>query len=404
MILVYLGPHLRPVLGNVAPGSKSVNRMDKSNNTESDPSSSWVSRVTKAVPASLGSMWSQRSQTARSEEGITFADMAPYLIVTEESLHDVSARLAEGLEMDVTKFRPNIVLSGSAEPWEEDFWGGLKIIAKDDNTGELRDGEDDDDENEDVQRKDRIMELVLTSNCARCRSINVDYETGKQGTGEKGSVLKKLMHDRRVDKGMKYNPVFGRYAFLVPPTPTSKTTYGKPRPQRATGRRRKISVGDEVFVSKRNESRTIVGKTRLLSSQGILSSIDKWVMQSGRAWLASSKGSFFFNRKMSLVWGLGSSCSYDCGNQMCLATCGNRVSHLFHNGGAKGWSFMLRWGYIKSVPFLFRTYLGAPPSHHLKISIPPPQQNYIINPVLCEMHSSMGVNWCRARHRSDAFI
>lgn len=305
MILVYLGPHLRPVLGNVAPGSKSVNRMDKSNNTESDPSSSWVSRVTKAVPASLGSMWSQRSQTARSEEGITFADMAPYLIVTEESLHDVSARLAEGLEMDVTKFRPNIVLSGSAEPWEEDFWGGLKIIAKDDNTGEVRDGEDDDDENEDVQRKDRIMELVLTSNCARCRSINVDYETGKQGTGEKGSVLKKLMHDRRVDKGMKYNPVFGRYAFLVPPPPTSTTTYGQPRPQRATGRRRKISVGDEVFVSKRNESRTIVGKTRLLSSQGILSSIDKWVMQSGRAWLASSKGSFFSIAKCPLFGARG---------------------------------------------------------------------------------------------------
>lgn len=99
------------------------------------------------MPASLGSIWSQRNQT-ESEEYITFADMAPYLVVTEESLHDVSARLAEGVEMDITKFRPNIVLSGSTEPWEEDFWGGLKIIAKDDRDGEVCDDDDDDDEND----------------------------------------------------------------------------------------------------------------------------------------------------------------------------------------------------------------------------------------------------------------
>lgn len=268
MILVYLGPHLRPVLGNVAPGSKSVKRMDRSNNTKSNTWGSWVSMLTEVVTAPLGSMSSQRSQTAGNEEGITFADMAPYLVVTEESLHDVSARLGEGVDMDVTKFRPNIVLSGSAEAWEEDFWGGLTIIAKDVNGDVCEGDDDDDDKNEDVQRNDRIMELVLTSNCARCQSINVDYETGKQGTGETGSVLKKLMRDRRVDKGMKYNPVFGRYAFLVPPpTSTTTTTYGQPRPERAAGRRSKISVGDEVFVSKRNESRTIVGKTRLLSSR-----------------------------------------------------------------------------------------------------------------------------------------
>lgn len=231
---------------------------DRNNNPESDTWGSWVSRVTKAVPASLGSMWSQRSQT-ENEEYITFADMAPYLVVTEESLHDVSARLAEGVEMDITKFRPNIVLSGSTKPWEEDFWGGLKIIAKDDRDGEVYD-DDENDENENLQRNDKIIELALTSNCARCQSINVDYETGKHGTGETGSVLKQLMRDRRVDKGMKYSPVFGRYAFLVPPN--SSTTYDEP-PERAAGRR-KISVGDKVLVSKRNESRTVIGKTRLL--------------------------------------------------------------------------------------------------------------------------------------------
>lgn len=268
MILVYLGPHLRPVLGNVAPGSKSVTKMDKHKNAEIDDTwGSWLSRMTKAVPASLGSMWSQRSQTAGVEEGITFADMAPYLVVTEESLRDVSARLPEGVEMDVTKFRPNIVLSGSAGPWEEDFWGGLTIKAKDGNGGEDC---GDTDEAEPVQRDDRIMEMVLTSNCARCQSINVDYETGKQGTEESGSVLKKLMHDRRVDKGMKYHPVFGRYAFLVPPSTSAPTTCGQLRHERAAGSRSKISLGDEVFVSKRNESRTAIGKTKLLPLKACL--------------------------------------------------------------------------------------------------------------------------------------
>lgn len=234
-----------------------MKRMNRNDNAESDTWSSWVSRVTKSVPASLGSMWSQRSQDG-SKEGITFADLAPYLVVTEESLQDVSARLAEGVEMDVTKFRPNIVLSGSDKPWEEDFWAELKIIAKDDHDGEVCDDDDDNDEGENVRCNDRIIELALTSNCARCQSINVDYETGKYGTGETGSVLKKLMRDRRVDKGMKYNPVFGRYAFLVPPT-----TYEQP-PGRVV-RRRKISVGDKVFVSRRNESRTLLGKIRLVS-------------------------------------------------------------------------------------------------------------------------------------------
>lgn len=288
MVLVYLGPHLRPVLGNLAPGSKSVKRTDRNNNGESDTWGSLLSRLTKAVPTSLGSMWSQKSQP-ESEEGITFADMAPYLVVTEESLHDVSARLAEGVEMDVSKFRPNIVLSGSAESWDEDFWGGLKIIAKDDHDGEVCDDvENDGDEN--VQRNDRIIELALTSNCARCQSINVDYETGKYGTGETGSVLKQLMRDRRVEKGMKYSPVFGRYAFLVPPT--SSTTYDQP-PERAAGRR-KVSVGDKVFVSKRNESRTVIGKTRLLFLSQSMLSLLTLEMQSGRAWLVSRKRKPFF--------------------------------------------------------------------------------------------------------------
>ena len=51
------------------------------------------------------------------------------------------------------------------------------------------------------------MRFALTNNCARCTSINVDFDTGVAAQGEKGTVLKKLMPDRRVDPGRS----LGRY-------------------------------------------------------------------------------------------------------------------------------------------------------------------------------------------------
>ena len=208
VLFAYLGPNLRALRGNLSPNAASQG----SRNT-------WLSSVTEVLPG-----WT--SSDAGHKEGITFADVAPYLVVTEESLHDVSARLPHDVEMDITKFRPNIVISGATECYEEDFWGGLKIVRS---TGR------DSDNNE--------MELILTNNCARCSSLNIDYATGKIGTDESGKVLKKLMKDRRVDAGQKWSPVFGRYGFLK--------VDGLPN--------REISIGDEVTVCKRNDERTTLG-------------------------------------------------------------------------------------------------------------------------------------------------
>lgn len=199
VVLVYLGENLRPVLGNLLPNAASG---------QSAKSISWFSSIANNIPL-LGS-------TTEENEGITFADCAPFLVVTEESLADVSARLPDGEEMDMTKFRPNIVLSGSPDAWDEDFWGGIRV------------------------RGD--MDIILTQNCVRCVSLNVDYATGKPGKGEAGSILKKLMKDRRVDSGTRYSPVFGRYGFLA------KEMDGM-----------KIAVGDEVMVTKKNAERTQFG-------------------------------------------------------------------------------------------------------------------------------------------------
>ncbi|KFY32412.1 hypothetical protein V493_00230 [Pseudogymnoascus sp. VKM F-4281 (FW-2241)] len=197
VVLAYISNMRRPVLGSLWPSA----------------SESAVASTTRSVSRYLSS-YLPSSLVAKGDEwgspGITFADLAMFLVVTEESLAETSSRLPEGTEMDIRKFRPNIVLSGAEGPWYEDLWGQINI--------ENRDGVE--------------VELALTANCARCVSINIDYSTGKPAVGEKGTILKKLMPDRRVDKGNKYSPIFGRYGYL-----------GK-------GAGSSISIGDDVSVVK----------------------------------------------------------------------------------------------------------------------------------------------------------
>jgi len=113
------------------------------------------------------------------------------------------------------KFRPNIVVAPSAdseelEAFEEDFWGEMEVGG---------------------------TKVVLTANCGRCRSVNVDFETGGHVENDR-QPLKKMMKDRCVDTGLKFSPVFGRYGFAV----------GEGEMV--------LSVGDEVTITKRNEERT----------------------------------------------------------------------------------------------------------------------------------------------------
>lgn len=172
VVLVYLGPNKRAVM------------FQDMQPLEPDPLTRFL---TKQFP--FTGPYIERLMGLQQKEPwrITFADCAPYLITSKTSLEDVSSRLPDGEEMDMTKFRPNIVLSGAFEPYQEDYWGRIKINHK--------------------------AELIIAHNCPRCKSINLDYDTGKPAVGASGDVLKKLQHDRRIDIGSKWSPVFGRYAF-----------------------------------------------------------------------------------------------------------------------------------------------------------------------------------------------
>jgi uncharacterized protein YcbX len=206
VILAFVGSHSRAVLGNLSPNAARAIPAPQSTTSSLFNSLSWI------IP-------SPKPAAAEDEDNsrIAFQDCAHFLVVTTESLADVSARLPDGQTMDVTKFRPNIVLSGSnGGAWAEDYWGELAI------------GDD--------------IVVPLTANCVRCQSINVNYATGAPGTDESGTVLKKLQKDRRVDAGAKYSPCFGRYGFR------SKDDIGK-----------SVSVGMKVAVTRVNEERTKFG-------------------------------------------------------------------------------------------------------------------------------------------------
>lgn len=196
VVLAHWGRNPRHVLGSL-PG--------KPINVSSKPKSA-MSKILRRVPV-IGRV------LIADDFVIAFNDCAPFLVITEESAAEVSTRLPDGIKVDITKFRANIILKQSPAPYDEDYWGELTF------SNDAR--------------------ITLASNCGRCMSLNIDYITGKSGTGPEGQVLKLLSKDRRVDPGYKYSPIFGRYGF------TSVESEGET-----------VAVGDKVVVSRRNTERT----------------------------------------------------------------------------------------------------------------------------------------------------
>lgn len=82
---------------------------------------------------------------------ISFADAYPLLLISEESLEALNARLTDPLPMD--RFRPNVVVRG-AGAFAEDGWDRFFVGS---------------------------VECRVASRCARCSTTTVDQATGERG-------------------------------------------------------------------------------------------------------------------------------------------------------------------------------------------------------------------------------
>ena len=100
---------------------------------KSSEASQWLSEALKQ-PAALVYMPDRHErqvnpERARPGDLVNFADGYPLLLIGEASLADLNSRLPEGhAPLEMRRFRPNIVVSGSA-PFAEDGWAELRIGA-----------------------------------------------------------------------------------------------------------------------------------------------------------------------------------------------------------------------------------------------------------------------------------
>lgn len=91
-----------------------------------------------------------------------FADSHPLLVTSEKTLEDLNTRLKVPVPM--SRFRPNLVIRGVAEPSAEDGWEKIRAGA---------------------------LEIEMRKMCSRCPIITIDQETGVKTGAEPLATLAK---------------------------------------------------------------------------------------------------------------------------------------------------------------------------------------------------------------------
>ncbi|KAL2556189.1 Molybdenum cofactor sulfurase family protein [Forsythia ovata] len=138
---------------------------------------------------------------------VMFSDQYPFLLLSQESLDALNARLKEPIP--VNRFRPNIFVHG-CEPFSEDLWTEIKI-------------------------NNLTFHGVLL--CSRCKVPTINQETA-----EVGSEPTKTLMTFRSDEALRPNKKQqGRVYFGQNLVCTDSLTNGKMK---------NIKVGDPVFVFK----------------------------------------------------------------------------------------------------------------------------------------------------------
>jgi uncharacterized protein len=156
---------------------------------------------------------SQGTPLPLSDAPVSLADEAPFLLCNEASLEDLNRRLrARGeKEIDMRRFRPNLVISSSAglAAWEEDTWSKIKIGS---------------------------VEFFVWQRCGRCIMTTIDRDSLKRS----GEPLATLNTFRESDKGQRN---FGMH--LIPDPQSLQGEDGEAV----------IRVGDKIEVLEYNEER-----------------------------------------------------------------------------------------------------------------------------------------------------
>jgi uncharacterized protein YcbX len=115
-------------------------------------------------------------ELARDDDRVSLADGYPLLLANTASLDAVNDWLVEAGDdaIPMTRFRPNVVVSG-APAWAEDDWLGRRL---------------------------RIGEVTFRAakSCARCVVTTIDQETGERT----GQPLKMLARHRRYDGALLF--------------------------------------------------------------------------------------------------------------------------------------------------------------------------------------------------------
>ncbi|KAB2970162.1 MOSC domain-containing protein [Zoogloea sp.] len=150
----------------------------------------WISGF---IGAPLKLLWTGIDTTRRvcteSQVPLSFADGFPLLLIGQASLDDLCARIGRPLAM--TRFRPNLVVSG-APPYAEDSWTRIRI-------------------------GDAVLRIVKP--CERCVFTTVDPDTGTRGLDQE--PLRTLATYRRTPDGVIFgqNLVADTASVLVPGMP-----------------------------------------------------------------------------------------------------------------------------------------------------------------------------------------
>ncbi|GAA3450388.1 MOSC domain-containing protein [Dactylosporangium matsuzakiense] len=165
-----------------------------------DVADAWVSRVL-GRPGRLFHLDDPTRRAVDPEYGtagdrVSFADGYPVLLANDASLRAVNDWLAEDGDEPVTmtRFRPNVVVSG-APAWAEDDWIGRRVVIGD-------------------------VTFRVPKHCERCVLTTVDPETGEKGR----QPLRVLGKHRRFASGLLFA------VNLIPDGPG------------------KIAIGDEVTI------------------------------------------------------------------------------------------------------------------------------------------------------------